>query len=70
MTEYFIIAAFNLFVFLQPLAVVTWGCVYSMEWVQPTEIKDWLMDKQLKLDDDSGGASYSHGKTVRWWTCM
>ena len=28
---------------LQPLAVVTWGCVYMLHWVNPPEVKDWLL---------------------------
>lgn len=49
-------------VLLQPLAVVTWGCVYSMEWVHPVEIKEWLMLKKLKLDKDFQTATYNHSE--------
>lgn len=49
---------------LQPLAVVTWGCVYSLQWVNPMEVKEWLLarnvDYQPELEDSA--TLYDRGK--------
>lgn len=37
---------------LQPLAVVTLGCVFKMSWVNPPEVKAWLSSRNIKPDSD------------------
>lgn len=49
---------------MQPLAVVTWGCVFRMGWVRHAEVKAWLLqrDIQFGMDEQRSNVSYQRGK--------
>ena len=38
---------------LQPLAIVSWGCVYRMSWVNDPEAKLWIVEHALKAEQSS-----------------
>ena len=54
-------------IYVQPFAVVTWGCVFHMSWVNPPEIEEWLRsrltshDIQLGLDSEHNSQHYNKG---------
>lgn len=50
----------------QPLAVVTWGCIYEMGWVNPDKVKEWLEDRDVVVGVNLNEQSvlYDRGSTV------
>ena len=49
-----------------PLAIVSWGCVYSMQWVNPPEAKLWIITHALKTNSSvaSSNGPYQEGEIV------
>ena len=50
-------------IFSQPLALVSWGCIYRMEWVESHFVRAWLEQNALKTDEslDYSIGTYSKG---------
>lgn len=51
---------------LQPLALVSWGCIYRMEWVEPHLVMEWLQQNALRTDDslDATVGAYNEGMST------
>ena len=51
---------------LQPLALVTWGCVYSLSWADKDSIQDWIKTHALQTSESLviQDGEYDHGKYI------
>ncbi len=49
---------------VQPLAVVTWGCVYRLQWVNPSEVKKWLLARDVQYTEDQEEKIYAKGTYI------
>lgn len=50
---------------VQPLALVSWGCVYLMSWVDVPEAKLWIRQHALRATHSkvTGDGQYDEGNT-------